>query len=623
MPADLPAVRTLPPRPSLEYERKEAKALLRRLRAGDPDALARARARHPGFDDTEPARARLADAQLVLAREYGFASWPRLVRYFGDVERQQHAHTQLHWGRNGADDRVSRLLAEHRARRASAARAFAAYVPRFYGIPLDDILASAVDQDDARLAVARMHGAPSWPVLLERLEGNARARPGDWETDPMRDARAAMVAGDLDALERVVAAHPTLLHPSEYDLSAGNTLMGQALWQERVRGAVAVQPMMDWLAAHGLDRQQELNARLRGHPSMTPTEVRESIEQGADPNWVTPGGLPVLEHALLRYWNADAVDVLAAHATPRRALWIAAALGDVSGVDEFLDSRGRPTSEARRLRPDFVAAGRPWFPLIDADDEEILAEALLVATLNERAAVIEHLASRGAPVNTLVYGMPLVTFAVGNGLTAAVEGLVRSGADLDLRGVQGEPSARDMARSFFEQSSTNANLRRIVELCGMDPDAVLAERAARPAPTPSRTPELEKALVLADHDAVRLGQSDVRPENLIVGLLRVGGPPRYLLGEVGRMDLPRFRAEHADRLLSAEERVERHELPMRADAAAALEAAVALATERRRDVYGPDLLFALTKPGNESTSELLARYGVNVAALHEQLEKSL
>lgn len=86
-----PALRPLPPRPSLEYERKEAKALLRRLRAGDPEA--QARARHPGFSASDPPSPRLADAQLVIAREYGFASWPRLVRWFGDVERQQHAHT--------------------------------------------------------------------------------------------------------------------------------------------------------------------------------------------------------------------------------------------------------------------------------------------------------------------------------------------------------------------------------------------------------------------------------------------------------------------------------------------------------------------------------------------------
>ena len=90
------ALRPLPPRPSLEFEHKEAKALLRRLRAGDPEALARARARHPAMDASAPERIRLADAQLVIAREYGFTSWPRLVQYFGDVARQRYYYHEIH-----------------------------------------------------------------------------------------------------------------------------------------------------------------------------------------------------------------------------------------------------------------------------------------------------------------------------------------------------------------------------------------------------------------------------------------------------------------------------------------------------------------------------------------------
>jgi len=54
-------VRPLPPRPNLEYEHKEAKALLRRLRAGDPDSLARALERHPLIDASAPARIQLSD----------------------------------------------------------------------------------------------------------------------------------------------------------------------------------------------------------------------------------------------------------------------------------------------------------------------------------------------------------------------------------------------------------------------------------------------------------------------------------------------------------------------------------------------------------------------------------
>jgi hypothetical protein len=629
MPAS-PALHPLPPRPSLEFEHKEAKALLRRLRAGDPDALARVRERHPTLDSSSLTRARLAVAQLVIAREYGFASWPRLVRWFSDVERQQHAHTQLHGGRNSFEASVRRLLAQHRARRPWAARAFAAYVPRFYGLALDDVLANPIEEDDAQLAVARMHGAPSWAVLLERLDGDAGARPGDWAADPMRDVREAMVAADLDALERIVAAHPTLLHPSEYDLSAGHTVMGVALWQERVRGADAMRPIMEWLAARGLDRQRELNASLRGHSSMTPAEVRELLDQGADPNWVTPGGVPVLEHALLRYWNPDAVDLLAERATPRRALWIAAALGDVDRVRGFLDAGGRPTVAARRLRPDFVAAGRPWFvpPLVEADDEEILAETLLVAMLNRRADVLEYLASRGAPVNTLIYGMPLIAMAAGNGMTAAVEGLLRGGADLDLRGEQHSgragQSAREIARELFEQRPETDERRRIVELFGMDPDAILAERDARSVPTPRLHPSLEKSLALAHDDAAKLGQSDVRPENLLVGLLREGGPPLYFLKEAGRLDVERFYADLAERLAPPQLDAGREQLPMHADAHAALEMATALAAERRaEEVYGLHLLHALTCVGHGEVAELLSAFGVDPAHVNAQLASAL
>ena len=58
----------------------------------------------------------------------------------------------------------------------------------------------------------------------------------------------------------------------------------------------------------------------------------------------------------------------------------------------------------------------------------LLLEALLVAVLNGRIAVIEYLASRGAPLNSTLYGMTLLDLAVGNRMTAVAECLVRCGA---------------------------------------------------------------------------------------------------------------------------------------------------------------------------------------------------
>ena len=69
--------RHFPVRPNLEQLRNQAKDVLRDLHHGKPRALElwqKYRAESP-----QPSGAKLADAQFVLARMYGIASWPRLV----------------------------------------------------------------------------------------------------------------------------------------------------------------------------------------------------------------------------------------------------------------------------------------------------------------------------------------------------------------------------------------------------------------------------------------------------------------------------------------------------------------------------------------------------------------
>lgn len=84
----------LPARPDLEQLRHQAKDLLREATHGDVDALARIHA----ISD----RLILASAQLAIAREYGFESWPKLKR---EVERREVL--------NSRDlDRLSSLLAD-------------------------------------------------------------------------------------------------------------------------------------------------------------------------------------------------------------------------------------------------------------------------------------------------------------------------------------------------------------------------------------------------------------------------------------------------------------------------------------------------------------------------------
>jgi hypothetical protein len=66
--------RELPAHPNLEQYKKQAKDLLKALKAGALEALARMRKHR-----RRSARLTLADAQFVIAREHGFDSWPRFA----------------------------------------------------------------------------------------------------------------------------------------------------------------------------------------------------------------------------------------------------------------------------------------------------------------------------------------------------------------------------------------------------------------------------------------------------------------------------------------------------------------------------------------------------------------
>lgn len=69
--------RHLPVRPDLDQLKHQAKDLLRAIRQADPPAISDFEQYHP--KKVDPANAKLADAQLVLARSYEAPSWPRLV----------------------------------------------------------------------------------------------------------------------------------------------------------------------------------------------------------------------------------------------------------------------------------------------------------------------------------------------------------------------------------------------------------------------------------------------------------------------------------------------------------------------------------------------------------------
>lgn len=97
----------LPDRPDLDQLRRQAKELRNAARRGDPEALARFRAHRPAG-----APVTLADAQLVVAREHGCASWPQLKATVEErlMDREQKARAFVRASVTGHTDRARRLF---------------------------------------------------------------------------------------------------------------------------------------------------------------------------------------------------------------------------------------------------------------------------------------------------------------------------------------------------------------------------------------------------------------------------------------------------------------------------------------------------------------------------------
>ncbi|MEM7025780.1 MAG: hypothetical protein AAF637_24845, partial [Pseudomonadota bacterium] len=200
-------VRPLPQNPDLEKHRKLAKALVRDMVRGDPEARARVETLHP----KPPARdaLTLADAQLVIARGYGFASWAKLkhkIESLTQTPKDQFVEAVV----AGDVERVRTLLAGYSKLVAqinepwfefgrSAALAAAGDLPM-----LDLLLAHGADIN------ARSVWDPGgFGILDGATQGQAE---GLLQRGARMDVWAAAHLGRLDDLRELIIADPSLVH---------------------------------------------------------------------------------------------------------------------------------------------------------------------------------------------------------------------------------------------------------------------------------------------------------------------------------------------------------------------------------------------------------------------------
>lgn len=189
---------------SLEHQHKLAKDLIRAARNGDPAALARIQAvRSDAATMMRPLK--LADAQLAVAREGGFDSWPKLVADFKErdvtafreaVQRRDVRRTQQLLAAAHVRKRINDPMFSFGQRAAHVAAKDAALLALLIDAGADVNRKS--DWENGPYTVLDNAGEDTARFLLSRgasLTPNVAARLG-W----------------FDELQRLVAADATLVH---------------------------------------------------------------------------------------------------------------------------------------------------------------------------------------------------------------------------------------------------------------------------------------------------------------------------------------------------------------------------------------------------------------------------
>lgn len=234
----------LPARPDLEQLRKQAKDLLKSHQSGNAEALRRFQENHPDFSavalpEIQAAAISLSDAQLVLAREHGFASWPKLKEHIEAILLETRDPLELFKQAFHADD--ASLFAKLLARYPAIKTRLNEPIGPFDSQPITHAKSRAM-LDVFLAAGADINAKSRWWAGGFGLLHNAPPELCAYaiERGAVVDVHAAARLGLMDRLRELVAADPKLVHVRGGD---GQTPLHFA-------GTVEV---AEFLLAHGAD----------------------------------------------------------------------------------------------------------------------------------------------------------------------------------------------------------------------------------------------------------------------------------------------------------------------------------------------------------------------------------
>jgi ankyrin repeat protein len=503
--------RTLSDRPNLDQLKRQAKELLDAFRAGQPEADAEVTTHYRDVDRTTFA---LHDAQLVIARAYGFGSWPKLKAFVegATVRRLVEAvragnlgevHGMLTVRPELARMSVDNLHVVHHAvltRSPEMVR-----ILMHHGASAREGVYPYRDATHAH-AIAVQRGYDDIVRIIEEEEQTQRdAASGMRDAPAADDLFRAILAGDTDRAIALMAEIPARIHtrhiPSQVSPlhAAAQTLDGR---------------LVEWLLDHGAD------PGARAHHDLTPLDVAAHRWYRTDTQRLEivarallSRGAPMTAAAAAALGDADWLG--ARHAEGRLAdqndgsggLLRIAVTHDRGGILDLLLDFGFDPDERVRLHDD---DGAPF----------TWGMALQHAVQLRRYEMAETLLRRGADPNASIYASGDSVFTAysegnqemiallaryGGVPTANTAGLFRQ-TELAKKMLAGEARFRidgESEESLGEQLLSGA-------ACGGDPEIVrlALERISWPRDDPRWFGMLEQPLRGWAHGSISEGWDD-------------------------------------------------------------------------------------------------------------------
>ena len=449
-----PPTRAMRDNPDIDQLKRQARELLEAYRAQSPDAIIEVAAHHR---TATPETFALHDAQFVLARSYGFESWPKLKAAVDGVTT-----TRLHEAVQKGDLGAVRALLARRPEIVDLLREG----PSGFEIRALHIAVMARDVEMTRLlleagadtrdgiwpnrdatsprTIAEERGYDEIVALMTAQEEKRGARSVDAQGDGVRRLRDAMMTGGEETVIAVFESEPGLAGMCPPD---GVTMLHRAAQYGLLRVA-------KWLIDHGADVNKPSQPDFWRWKGRTPLEfavwefaadsdrsAREAmaallIERGAE---LTP-----LAAAALGRWDYLASCPL--ESLQGKAVLQAAVRGDRPDVLRRLLERGLDPNERMQLgqlEDQTFSSGGPLLEAVNTGRID-MARLLLAHGADPNASVYTAGSATGAAYNggsprTHAPDQAMIDLMVEHGgwIDASAVGYIRN-VELARRMLQGE-----------------------------------------------------------------------------------------------------------------------------------------------------------------------------------------